>query len=64
MSSSCGVTLPAFHRACRDGDVDALNALINKSGLHRLELFHRICEYDSFLGWTPAHWASYNGKVS
>lgn len=64
MAYSDGVNLPALHQACRDGNGDALSILIDQSGTDRLELFRLINEYDSFLGWTPAHWASYHGKVS
>ena len=64
MASSDVVSLPALHKACRDGDSTTLGVLINSSIAGRLELFHRICECDSYLGWTPAHWAAYHGKVS
>ena len=63
MASFGVVSLPALHQACRDGDSTALGILINTSIADRLELFHRICECDSYLGWTPAHWAAYHGKV-
>ncbi|ELU04948.1 hypothetical protein CAPTEDRAFT_218756 [Capitella teleta] len=46
-----------LHRACRDGDVDALSALL-------LEAQHEIYSEDIFYGWTPAHWAAYFGKLS
>ncbi|XP_022240899.1 ankyrin repeat domain-containing protein 10-like [Limulus polyphemus] len=44
-----------LHRACRDGDVQALSFLL-KSGSHSL------LEEDTFYGWTPSHWAAYFGK--
>jgi ankyrin repeat protein len=63
MASFGVVSLPALHQACRDGDSNTLAALINTSIVDRLELFRRVCECDSYLGWTPAHWAAYHGKV-
>ena len=45
-----------LHRACRDGDVEALSLLL-------LEAQHGVYVEDSFYGWTPAHWAAYFGKV-
>ena len=46
-----------LHRACRDGDTEALSLLL-------IEAQHGIYIEDSFYGWTPAHWAAYFGKVS
>ena len=45
-----------LHRCCRDGDVEALSVLLHEGN-------HGIYVEDSFYGWTPAHWASYFGKV-
>lgn len=47
-----------LHRACRDGDLPALCALL-QSAPSRQEL---VAE-DSFYGWTPVHWAAHFGKV-
>jgi len=46
-----------LHRACRDGDIEAMSLLL-VSGQHN-PLFE-----DEFYGWTPAHWAAYFGKVN
>ena len=53
--------LPPLHRACRDGDMQSLIYLVTQGD--RLEVFRSINEQDRFLLWTPAHWASYFGKV-
>uniref|UniRef100_A0ACB8FJE2 Ankyrin repeat domain-containing protein 10 n=1 Tax=Sphaerodactylus townsendi TaxID=933632 RepID=A0ACB8FJE2_9SAUR len=45
-----------LHRACRDGDLPALCALLQ--GTPREDL---VAE-DSFYGWTPLHWAAHFGK--
>lgn len=45
------------HRACRDGDIDALSLLI-VSGQQNL------VQEDEFYGWSPAHWAAYFGQVN
>ncbi|KAI5629818.1 ankyrin repeat domain-containing protein 10 isoform X1 [Silurus asotus] len=47
-----------LHRACRDGDVHALGALLH-GGAPRAELLTE----DSFYGWTPIHWAAYFGRL-
>ncbi|XP_076359982.1 uncharacterized protein LOC143252161 isoform X3 [Tachypleus tridentatus] len=44
-----------LHRACRDGDVQAVSFLL-KSGSHS------VLDEDSFYCWTPSHWAAYFGK--
>ncbi|XP_048350459.1 ankyrin repeat domain-containing protein 10 [Sphaerodactylus townsendi] len=46
-----------LHRACRDGDLPALCALLQ--GTPREDL---VAE-DSFYGWTPLHWAAHFGKL-
>lgn len=46
-----------LHNVCRDGDSDALSLLLVHKGQHS------IYEEDCFYGWTPAHWAAYNGNV-
>ncbi|MPC83443.1 Ankyrin repeat domain-containing protein 10 [Portunus trituberculatus] len=46
-----------LHRACRDGDVAALAALLQQDATHR----HLTLE-DTYYGWTPTHWAAYFGK--
>lgn len=46
-----------LHRACRDGDVAALRAL-----LQRAPRTHLAAE-DSSYGWTPVHWAAHFGRV-
>ncbi|XP_072478066.1 ankyrin repeat domain-containing protein 10 isoform X1 [Notamacropus eugenii] len=45
------------HRACRDGDLAALCAL-----LQHTPRAHLAAE-DSFYGWTPVHWAAHFGKL-
>ncbi|XP_072171286.1 uncharacterized protein [Diadema setosum] len=48
-----------LHRACRDGDLSALSSLLGDSVVS-------VCDavgQDPLFGWTPAHWASHNGKV-
>lgn len=45
-----------LHRACRDGDTEALSMLL-------VEAQHGIYVEDSFYAWTPAHWSAYFGKV-
>ncbi|XP_062862450.1 ankyrin repeat domain-containing protein 10-like [Trichomycterus rosablanca] len=47
-----------LHRACRDGDVETLSALLQT-------LTHReaLCVEDSFYGWTPLHWAAHFGRL-
>lgn len=47
-----------LHRACRDGDVDALCSL-----LPRITNQAELVVEDSFYGWTPLHWASHFGKL-
>uniref|UniRef100_A0A8C4RWM8 Ankyrin repeat domain 10a n=1 Tax=Erpetoichthys calabaricus TaxID=27687 RepID=A0A8C4RWM8_ERPCA len=47
-----------LHRACRDGDVGALCAL-----LQRCETRADLSAEDSFYGWTPIHWAAHFGKL-
>ncbi|XP_045110082.1 ankyrin repeat domain-containing protein 10-like isoform X3 [Portunus trituberculatus] len=47
-----------LHRACRDGDVAALAALLQQDATHR----HLTLE-DTYYGWTPTHWAAYFGKL-
>lgn len=44
------------HRACRDGDLEALSLLL---GSIEVELYQE----DGFYGWTPIHWAAHFGKV-
>ncbi|XP_051840163.1 ankyrin repeat domain-containing protein 10 isoform X2 [Antechinus flavipes] len=46
-----------LHRACRDGDLAALCAL-----LQHTPRAHLAAE-DSFYGWTPVHWAAHFGKL-
>ena len=46
-----------LHKACRDGNTEALSTLLVEAAQHNL---HRE---DSFYGWTPLHWAAYFGKV-
>ncbi|XP_052461403.1 ankyrin repeat domain-containing protein 10 isoform X1 [Carassius gibelio] len=45
-----------LHRACRDGDVDALCSLLQCSA-------DQLAVEDSFYGWTPLHWAAHFGKL-
>nr|AFU81782.1 ankyrin repeat domain 10-like protein [Ctenopharyngodon idella] len=45
-----------LHRACRDGDVGALCALLQCST-------DQLSVEDSFYGWTPLHWAAHFGKL-
>ncbi|XP_076217062.1 ankyrin repeat domain-containing protein 10 isoform X3 [Aptenodytes patagonicus] len=46
-----------LHRACRDGDLPALCALLQSSPRSDL------AAEDSFYGWTPIHWAAHFGKL-
>lgn len=46
-----------LHRACRDGDLPALCALLRSAPREDL------ATEDSFYGWTPIHWAAHFGKV-
>lgn len=46
-----------LHRACRDGDLPALCALLQSAPRESL------AAEDSFYGWTPIHWAAHFGKV-
>ncbi|XP_029460558.1 ankyrin repeat domain-containing protein 10 isoform X2 [Rhinatrema bivittatum] len=46
-----------LHRACRDGDVGALLALLQRTPGPEL------AAEDSFYGWTPIHWAAHFGKL-
>ncbi|XP_028846859.1 ankyrin repeat domain-containing protein 10b isoform X1 [Denticeps clupeoides] len=47
-----------LHRACRDGDVGALAAL-----LQRATDAAELAVEDSFYGWPPLHWAAHFGKL-
>ncbi|KAL3880370.1 hypothetical protein ACJMK2_032614, partial [Sinanodonta woodiana] len=46
-----------LHRACRDGDYEALESLLTATGERDFYL------EDIFYGWTPIHWAAYCGKL-
>ncbi|KAM4859756.1 ankyrin repeat domain-containing protein 10 isoform 1-T1 [Thomomys bottae] len=46
-----------LHRACRDGDLAALCALLPRTPRAQL------AAEDSFYGWTPVHWAAHFGKL-
>uniref|UniRef100_A0A0B8RV30 Ankyrin repeat domain-containing protein 10-like protein n=1 Tax=Philothamnus irregularis TaxID=1899461 RepID=A0A0B8RV30_9SAUR len=46
-----------LHRACRDGDLPALCALLQSAPRESL------AAEDSFYGWTPIHWAAHFGKL-
>lgn len=46
-----------IHRACRDGDVDALRRAWAIASHDQLKA------EDKFYGWTPIHWAAYFGKT-
>ncbi|KAL8190028.1 UNVERIFIED_CONTAM: Ankyrin repeat domain-containing protein 10 [Gekko kuhli] len=46
-----------LHRACRDGDLPALCALLQSAPREHL------AAEDSFYGWTPIHWAAHFGKI-
>lgn len=45
-----------LHRACRDGDLEALSLL--------LSVGTDFYQEDGFYGWTPIHWAAHFGKVN
>lgn len=47
-----------LHRACRDGDVGALCALLQRTSNPA-----DLTVEDTFYGWTPIHWAAHFGKV-
>nr|XP_061802802.1 ankyrin repeat domain-containing protein 10-like [Nerophis lumbriciformis] len=44
-----------IHRACRDGDVGALQSLNHHHA--------QITAEDSCYGWTPIHWAAHSGQL-
>ncbi|KAM3850731.1 ankyrin repeat domain-containing protein 10-like [Diretmus argenteus] len=46
------------HRACRDGDVGALVALLQQLSHPAL-----LTAEDSCYGWTPMHWAAHYGRL-
>ncbi|XP_043928590.1 ankyrin repeat domain-containing protein 10 [Protopterus annectens] len=46
-----------LHRACRDGDINALCLLLEHATGSDLSA------EDSFYGWTPLHWAAHFGKL-
>ncbi|KAF7252880.1 Ankyrin repeat domain-containing protein 10 [Varanus komodoensis] len=46
-----------LHRACRDGDLSVLCALLQGASRETL------AAEDSFYGWTPIHWAAHFGKL-
>nr|XP_039255448.1 ankyrin repeat domain-containing protein 10-like [Styela clava] len=46
-----------IHRACRDGDIDALRRAWAVTSHDQLRA------EDKFYGWTPIHWAAYFGKT-
>lgn len=45
-----------LHRACRDGDLEALSLL--------LSVGTDFYQEDGFYAWTPIHWAAHFGKVN
>lgn len=47
-----------LHRACRDGDVGALCALLQRASSPA-----ELAVEDTFYGWTPIHWGAHFGKV-
>ncbi|XP_075963173.1 ankyrin repeat domain-containing protein 10b isoform X2 [Anarhichas minor] len=47
-----------LHRACRDGDVGALCALLQGTSNPA-----DLSVEDTFYGWTPVHWAAHFGKL-
>lgn len=47
-----------LHRACRDGDVDALCSLLQRTSNPA-----DLTVEDTFYGWTPIHWGAHFGKV-
>ncbi|XP_063315949.1 ankyrin repeat domain-containing protein 10 [Pelobates fuscus] len=49
-----------LHRACRDGDLHCLTALLQGPPGHT-EL--QLGKEDSCYGWTPIHWAAHFGKL-
>lgn len=48
-----------LHRACRDGDVDALCSLLQRTSNPA-----DLTVEDTFYGWTPIHWGAHFGKVT
>lgn len=50
-----------LHRACRDGDVQIVAALLGEQ--NELGPSNGLFQEDTFYGWTPTHWAAYFGKV-
>ncbi|KAF4523624.1 hypothetical protein B566_EDAN010133 [Ephemera danica] len=49
-----------LHRACRDGDLNALSRLLSSRSPQPDVLFTAL---DPFCGWTPAIWAAFYGQV-
>ncbi|XP_068602335.1 ankyrin repeat domain-containing protein 10b [Brachionichthys hirsutus] len=47
-----------LHRACRDGDVGALCALLQTTASPA-----DLAVEDTFYGWTPVHWGAHFGKL-
>lgn len=50
-----------LHRACRDGDVAGLLALLQR--LSGLSDHGHLSTEDSRYGWTPLHWAAHYGQL-
>ncbi|XP_055020527.1 ankyrin repeat domain-containing protein 10-like [Boleophthalmus pectinirostris] len=51
-----------LHRACRDGDVAGLLALLRRLSEHANPAGHLSTE-DCRYGWTPLHWAAHYGQL-
>ncbi|XP_072303955.1 uncharacterized protein [Eucyclogobius newberryi] len=51
-----------LHRACRDGDVAGLLALLRRLSDHATPAGHLSTE-DCHYGWTPLHWAAHYGQL-
>ncbi|XP_064609973.1 ankyrin repeat domain-containing protein 10-like isoform X1 [Liolophura sinensis] len=51
-----------LHRACRDGDVQTVAALLGEQ--NELGPSNGLFQEDTFYGWTPTHWAAYFGKLA
>ncbi|CAL1601332.1 unnamed protein product [Knipowitschia caucasica] len=49
-----------LHRACRDGDVEALVGLLHRLSEHTAG---HLSTEDYRFGWTPLHWAAHYGQL-
>lgn len=55
-----------LHRACRDGDLDAVQNYLDTQNFQSFNFngLRAVFDEDSFYGWTPIHYAAYFGRVN